>query len=178
MAITISAKNFKEFISWCQNSNTNAKDQKWTKLTLAPWKKSYDQTRQHIKKQRHYFTNKGPSSQSYGFSSNHVWMWEWTIKKAEHWRIDAFELWCWRRLESPLECKEIQPVHPRGNQSWIFIRRTDAEAVTPMLWPPDAKNWLIAKDPDAGKDGSQEEKGSIEEEMVGWHHRLNEHEFE
>ena len=98
MAITISAKNFKEFISWCQNSNTNAKDQKWTKLTLAPWKKSYDQTRQHIKKQRHYFTNKGPSSQSYGFSSNHVWMWEWTIKKAEHWRIDAFELWCWRSL--------------------------------------------------------------------------------
>ena len=87
----------------------------------------------------------------------------WTIKKAEHWRIDAFELWCWRTLESPLDCKEIQPVHPKGNQSWIFIVRTDAEAETPILWPPDAKNWLIGKDPDAGEDWRQEEKG-----MRGW----------
>ena len=97
----------------------------------------------------------------------------WTIKKAEHQRIDAFELWCWRRLESPLDCKEIKPDHPRGNQSWIFIRRTDAEAETPILWPPDVKNWLIGKDPDAGKDWRQEEKGTREDEMVGWHHWLS-----
>ena len=143
---------------------------------LAPWKKRYDQPRQHIKKQRHYFANKGPSSQSYGFSSNHMWMWELeTIKKAECQRIDAFELWCWRRLlKSPLDSKEIQPVHPKGNQSWICIRRTDAEAKTPILCPPDAKNWLIWKDPDAGKDWRWE-KGIKEDEMVGWHHRFNGH---
>ena len=81
-------------------------------------------------------------------------------------------------LESPLDCKEIKPVHPKGNQSWIFIGRTDAETETPILWPPDAKNWLIGKDPDAGKDWRQEEKGTTEDEMVGWHHRLNGHEFE
>jgi len=102
----------------------------------------------------------------------------WTIKKAEHWRIDASELCCWKRLESPLDCKVIQPVHPKGNQSWIFIGRTDFEAETPILWPPDAKNWLIWKDPDAGKDWRWEEKGTTEDEMVGWHHWLNGHEFE
>ena len=102
----------------------------------------------------------------------------WTMKKAERWRIDALELCCWRRLLSPLDCKEIQPVHPKGNKSWIFIGRTDAEAETPMLWPPDAKNWLIRKDPDAGKDWRWEEKGTTEEEMVGWHHWLDGHEFE
>ena len=102
----------------------------------------------------------------------------WTIKKAEWWRIDAFELWCWRRLLSPLVCKEIQPVHPKGNQSWIFTGRTDAEAEAPILWPPDVKKWLIGKDPDAGKDWRQEEKGTTEDEMVGWHHGLDEHEFE
>ena len=102
----------------------------------------------------------------------------WTIKKAEHQRIDAFELWCWRRLsESPLDCKEIQPVHPRGNQSWVFIGRTDVEAETPILWPPDAKSWLISKDPDSGKNWGQEEKGTTEDEMTGWHHCLNGHEF-
>ena len=100
----------------------------------------------------------------------------WTIKKADHWRIDAFELWCWRRLLSPLDCKEIQPVHPKGNQSWI--RRTDVEAETPILWPPDMKNWLIGKDPDLGKDWRQEEKGTTQDEMVGWHHQFNGHEFE
>ena len=105
--------------------------------------------------------------------------WEsWTIKKAEFQRIDALELWCWRRLESPLDCKKIKPVHPKGNQSWIFIGRTDAEAATPTLWPPDAKNWLTRKDPDAGKDWRQEEKGTTEDEMVGWHHLLDGHEFE
>ena len=100
----------------------------------------------------------------------------WTIKKAECRRIDAFELWCWRRLENPLHRKEIQPVHPKGNQSWIFIGRTDAEAA--ILWLPDVKNWLIWKDPYTGKDWRQEEKGTTEDEMVGWHHRLNGHEFE
>ena len=100
----------------------------------------------------------------------------WTVKKAEDRRIDAFELWCWRTLESPLDCKEIKPVH--SNQSWIFIGRTDseAEAETPILWPHDVKLRLIRKDPDAGKDWRQ--KGMTEDEMVGWHHWLNGHEFE
>ena len=102
----------------------------------------------------------------------------WTIKKVEHQRIDAFELWCWRKLESPLDCKEIQPVHPKGNQSWVFIGRTDVETETPILGPLDAKNWLIWKDPDVGRDWGQEEKGTTEDEMVGWHHWLNGHEFE
>ena len=102
----------------------------------------------------------------------------WTIKKAECRRIDVFEMWCWRRLETPLDCKEIQPVHPKGFQSWIFIGRTDAEADTPILWPPDAKNWFIGKDPDAGKDWRQEEKRMTENEMVGCHHQFNGYEFE
>ena len=103
----------------------------------------------------------------------------WTIKKAECWKIDAFELWCWRRLlKSPLDCKEIQPVHPKGDQSWVFIGRTDAEAETLILWPPHGKNWLIWKDPDAGRDWGQEEKGTTEDEMSGWHHQLDGHEFE
>ena len=102
----------------------------------------------------------------------------WTIKKAERWRTDAFKLWCWRRLKNPLDSKEIHPVHPKGNQSWIFFGRTDAEAETPILWSSDAKSWLIEKDPDAGKDWRQEEKGMTEDEMAGWHHRLNGHEYE
>ena len=100
----------------------------------------------------------------------------WTIKKAECWRIDAFELWCWRILKSPLGYKEIRPVDPKGDQSWVFIGRTDVEAETSILWPPDVKNWLIWKDPDVGKDWRQEEKGMTEDEMVGWHHWLNGHE--
>ena len=117
--------------------------------------------------------------QSYGFSSSHVWMWE--LDHKESW---VLKNWCFwtvvleKTLESPLDCKEIQPVHPKGNQSWIFIRKTDAEAEIPILWPPNAKNWLIGKDPDAGKDWGQEEKGMTEDEMVGWHHRPNGHEFE
>ena len=109
----------------------------------------------------------------------HVWMW-----KLDHKESWAPKNWCFwtvvleKTLESPLDCKEIQLVHPSGNQSWIFIRRTDAEAATPILWPPDVKNWLIGKDPGAGKDWRQEEKGTTEDEMVGWHHRLNVHEFE
>ena len=100
-----------------------------------------------------------------------------TVKRAERRRIDAFELWCWGTLESLLDCKEIQPVHPKGDQSWIFIRRTDDEAEAPILWPHDVKNWLTGKDPDAGKDWKQEEMWMTEDEMVGWHHWLNGHEF-
>ena len=145
--------------------------------TFVPWKKSYDQSRQHIKKQRHYLANKGLSSQSCGFFPVVIYECEsWTVKKAERQRIDAFELWYWEKtLESPLDCKEIQPVQPKGNHSWIFIGRTDAEAETPILWPPDAKNWLIGKDPDAGKDWRQEEKGTTEDEMVRWLHWLDGH---
>ena len=102
----------------------------------------------------------------------------WTVKKAEHQRIDAFELCCWRRLASPLDCKEIQAVHPKGDQSWVFIGRSDTEAETPILWPPHAKSWLIGKDPDAGRDWGQEEKGMTEDEMFGLHHRLDGHESE
>ena len=115
--------------------------QPWNWETLAPWKKSYDQPRQHIKKQRHYFAHKGLSSQSYGFSSGHVWMWELDYK--ESW---APKNWCFwtvmleKTLESPLDCKEIQPVHPKRNQSWISIGRNDAEAETPILGPPDVMN--------------------------------------
>ena len=145
---------------------------------LTPWKESYDQPRQHIKKQRHYFANKGLSSQGYGFSSGHVWMWE--VNYEESW---VLQNWCFwtvvleKTLESPLDCKEIQLVHPKGDQSWVFIGRTDVEAETPILWPPDAKNRLIGKDLDAGKDWRQEEKGTTEDETVGWHHQLNGHEF-
>ena len=139
---------------------------------------NYDQPIQHIRKKRHYFANKVPSSQGYGFSSSQVWIRELDYK--ESW---ALKNWCfWTvvlvSLESPLDCKEIQTVHPKGNQSWIFIGRTDAEAEIPILWPPDAKSWLIWKDPDAGKDWGQEEKGTTEDETVGWHHRLNGHECE
>ena len=147
---------------------------------LAPWKKSYDQPRQHIKKQRHYFANKGPSSQSYGFPNSHVWM--WGLDCEESW---APKNWCFwtvvleKTLESPLDCKEIQSVHPKGNQSWMFTGRTDAEAETPILWPPDAKNWLTGKDPDSEKDWRQEENRTTEDEMmVGWRHRFNGHEFQ
>ena len=128
--------------------------------------------------QRHYFASKGPSRQSCGFSSGHVWMWEldykgsWTPKNWYSWTV-VLE----KTLESLLDSKEIQPIHPKGNQSWIFIGRTDAEAETPVLWPPYGKNWLIGKDPDAGKDWRQE-KGMTEDEMVGWHHQLDGHEFE
>ena len=147
-------------------------------FTLTPRKESYDQSRQHIKKQSHYYVNKGPLSQGYGFSSGHVWMWDLDYK--ESW---VLKNWCFwtvvleKTLDSPLDCKEIQPVHPKGDQFWVFIGRTDAEAETPILWPPDMKSWLIWKDPDAGRDWGQEEKGMTEDEMVGWHHWFNGHEF-
>ena len=131
---------------------------------------------QHIKKQRHYFVHKGPSSQGYGFFNGHVWMWKLDYK--ESW---VPKNWCFwtvvleKTLESLLDCKEIQLVHPKGDQSWVFIGRTDVEAETPILWPPDVKSWLITKDPDAGKDWGQGEKGMTEDEMVGWHHQLDGH---
>ena len=107
-----------------------------------------------------------------------VHIWGHTIKKVEHQRMDAFEMWCWRRLlRVRLDCKDIQPVNPKGNPPWIFIGRTDGEAETPILWLPDPKNWFIWKDPDSGQDWRREEKGTIEDEMVGWHHQLNGHEF-
>ena len=132
-----------------------------------------------LKKQRYYFANKGPSSQGYSFSSGHVWMWEldceesWTLKNLCFWTV-VLE----KTLESSLDCKEIQPVHPKGDQSWVFIGRTDAKAETPVLWPPHTKSWLTGKDPDAGRDWGQEEKETTEDEMAGWHHRLDGHEFE
>ena len=143
---------------------------------LAPWKKSYDQPRQCIKNQRHYLADKGPSIETYGFSSSHVWMWELDYK--ESW---VLKNWCFsivmlhKTLESPLACKEIQPGHPKGNQSWIFIGRVNTEVEASIIWPPDAKNQLIGKDPDAGKDWGQEEKGTTEDDMVEWHHWLDGH---
>ena len=122
--------------------------------------------------------NKRPSHQGFGFSCGHVWMWELDYK--ESWMKKNW--WFWtvvleKTLESPLDYKEIQPVHPKGDQSWVFIGRTDAEAETPILWPPDAKSWLIGKDPDAGENWGHEEKGTTEDEMVGLNHQLNGHGF-
>ena len=153
--------------------------QSWNLKTLPPWKKSYDKPRQCIKKQRHYFANKGLPSQSYGFSSSYVWMWEldhkesWVMKNRCFWTV-ALE----KTLESSLDSTENKPVHPKGNQSWIFIGGTDAEAEALILWLPDEKSQLLGKDPDAGKDWKQEEKEMTENEMVGWYHWLNGHEFE
>ena len=150
--------------------------QPWNWKMLTPWNKSNDQSREHIEKQRHYFANK---AQGYGFSSGHVWMWELDYK--ESW---ALKNWCFwtvvleKTLESPLDCKEIQPVHSKGNQPWVFIGRNDAKAETPVLCPPHAKSWLIGKDSDAGRDWGKEEKGTMEDEMAGWHHLLDGHEFE
>ena len=153
--------------------------QPWNLKMLAPWKKSCDQPRQDIKMQRHYFADTGPSSQSYDFSSSNVWMWELDCK--ESW---VLKNWCFwtvvleKTLESPWDCKETKPVNPKGNQSWTFIGRTDAEAETPTVWPADANNWLLGKDPEAGKDWRQEEKGMTEDEMIGWHNWLDRCEFE
>ena len=127
--------------------------------------KSYDQRIQHIKKQRHHFANKGPSSQGYGFSSSHVWMWE--LDDKENWVLKNWYFWTVvlvKNLECPLDCKEIKRVNPKGNQSWIFVERTDAEAKAPILWPPDAKSWLTGKKPwcwkrlKAGGDGDDRER--------------------
>ena len=151
--------------------------QPWKQEMLTSWKESFNQPRQHIKKQRQYFANKGLSSQGYDFSSGHVWM-----RKLDYKESWVQKNWCsWtvvveKTLESPLDCKEIQPVHPKWDQSWVFIGRTDADTETSILWPHDVKSWLIGKDPDGGKDWGQE-KGMTEDEMVGWHHWLNGHGF-
>ena len=140
--------------------------------------KSYDKLSWHFKKQKHYFGNKVSSSWSYGFSSGHIWLWE--LDHKEGWEPKNWCFWIVvleKTLESPVDFKEIQPVIPKGNQSWLFIGRTDAKAETPIFWPPDVKNWLLRNDPDAWKDWGQEEKGTTEDEMVGWHHRLNGHRF-
>ena len=144
---------------------------------LAPWKESYDKPRQSTEKQRHHFANKDPYGQSYGFSSSCVCMWK--LDHKEGW---VTKNWCFwilvleKTLESPLDCKAIKPVNPQGKHPWIFIGRTDAEAL--RLQPPDVKSWLIGKDPDAGKDWGQEEKVVTDDEMVGYYHWLNRHEFE
>ena len=146
---------------------------------LAPSKKSYDKPRQHIKNQRHHFTDKGLYSQSYGFSSSHVQMWD--LDHKESWALNN---WCFptvvleKTLESLLDCKETKLVNPKGNQPSISTGRTDTEAEAPIFRPPDAKSWLIKKDPDAGKDWRQEEMRATEDELVGWHHWFNGHEFE
>ena len=132
---------------------------------------SYDKPRQCIKKQKHRFADKGLHSQSYGFSGSHVQMWE--LDRKESWVLKNLCFWTVvseKALESPSDCKKIQPVNPEGNHPWIFIWKADAEAETPTIWLPDEKNWLIEKDPDAGKDWRQEEKWTTEENMIGWHH--------
>ena len=136
---------------------------------LAPWKNSYDKPRQCIKKQRHYFADKGPSSQSFGFSNSHVWMWE--LGHKETWALNNWCFWTVvleKTLERPLDCKEIELIYPKGNQSWIFIGRTGAKAETAILWPPDGKNWLIGKDPDAGilKAGGEGDEGGWDDWMA------------
>ena len=133
----------------------------------------------YIQKQRHYFADKGPSSQGYGFSCGHLWMWELDCEEGR-----APKDWCFwtvvleKTLESPLDSKEIQPVHSEGDQLWDFFGRNDAKAETPVPWPPHAKSWLIGKDSDAGREWGQEEKGMTEDEMAGWHHWLDGHESE
>ena len=138
-----------------------------------PWEESYDQPGQHIQKQRHYFVNKGLSSQGCGFSSNHVWMWTGLLRKLS--TEESMLLNCGVGEDSweSLGLQGDPTVHSKGGQSWVFIGKTDVEVETPIVWPPDAKSWLIWKDHDAGKDWWQEEKGMTEDEMVGWHHWLN-----
>ena len=145
----------------------NCSHEKKKKKIHVPWKESYDKPRQRIKKWRHHFADKGPNSQSYGFSSSHVCIWE--LDHKEGW---VLKNWCFRilvlekTLESPLDCREIQSVNPKGNQPWIFTGGTDAEAEAPILWPSDAKSRLIGKDPDAWKDWMQKEKRAGEDEIV------------
>ena len=149
---------------------------KW-KDALAPWKKSYDHPRQHIKSRDVTLPTKVCLVKAMVFPVVMCGMWELDYK--ESWALKNWYFWTVvleKTFASPLDCKEFQPVYPKGNQSWLFIGRTDAK--TPKLWPPDLKNWLIGKAPDAGKDWRQEAKGMTEDEMVGWHHRLHRHEFE
>ena len=152
-------KQWQTLFSWTPKS-TGQWLQPWYYKTFAPWKKNYDKPRQHLKKQRHYFANKGPSSQSYGFSSSHVWMGELDHKEGwepKNWCLQTVVLE--KTLESLVDCKEIKPVNPKGDQPWIFIGRTDAEAKAPILRPHDVKSQLNRKDSTAQKDWGQEEKG-------------------
>ena len=150
----------------------------WQRLP-SPWPQTWNWRQLKIKKQGHYFANKGPSSQGYGFSSGHVWIWEldceesWAPKNGWFWTV-VLE----KTLESPLDCTESQLVHPKGDQPWDFFGRNDAKAEIPVLWPPHAKSWLIGKDSDAGSDWGQEEKGTTEDEMAGCHHWLDGRESE
>ena len=144
--------------------------------TLTPWKKSYDQPRKHIKKQRHYFANKGSSGQGYGFSSGHVWMWELNCEESR--KIDAFELWCWRRLlRVPWTARSsnqsiLKEISPGCSLEGLMLK------LKLQYFGHLMQSRLIGKDPDAGRDWGQEEKGTTEDEMAGWHHRLDGHEFE
>ena len=146
---------------------------------LTPWNDSYDQPRQYIQNQRHCFSNNCPSSRSNGFSSDNVWMWE--LDCEESW---VPKIWCFwsvvleKTLESPLDFKEIQLVYSKGDQSRVFFGRNDAKTETPVPWPPHAKCWLTGKHSDAGRDLGQEEKGMTKDELAGWHHQLDGHEFE
>ena len=148
-------KQWQTFFSWAPKLL-----QMVTAKMLASWMQSYDKPRQHIKKQRYYFASKVPSSQRYGFSRSHVWMWE--LDHKEYW---ASKNWCFwtmvleKTLESPLNCKEMKPVNPKGDQPWILIERTDTQAEAPILWLPDAKNWFIGKDLEAGKDWRHKKRG-------------------
>ena len=169
-------KQWQTLFSWAPKSLWTVTAVLRLKKMLAPWKKGNDKPRQYIKKQRDHFACKGPYSQSYGFSSSREWMWEVDYK--ESW---ALKNWCFwtvvleKTLGSPLDSKEIKSVNPKGNQPWIFIERTDAEAEAPILWPPDVKSQLTGKDLSARKDWGQEVKGTTEDETVGWYHRLNGH---
>ena len=146
---------------------------------LTSWKENYDQPRQHIKKQRHYFVNKSPSSHGYGFSSGHVCMWELDYKEIWVLKIDAFELWCWRRLLrvpwTPRRSNQsiLKEISPEYSLEGLILKLK-----TLILWPSDEKNWLIGKDHDAQKDWRQEEKRMTQDVMFGWHHQLDGHECE
>ena len=171
-------KQWQTLFSWAPKSPQMVTAAMKLKDAWLHGRKPMKNPRQHIKKQRHHFADKGPSSQGYGFSSGNLWMWELDYKEswanARMWDLDHREIWvpkvwCFqtvvleKTLESPLDCKEMKPVNPKGNQPWLFIGRTDVEAEAATLRPPDAKSWLIGKDPDAGIDWRQEEKG-----MTGW----------
>ena len=145
---------------------------------LASWQEIYDKPKQCIKKQRHHFADKGPYRQSCGISSSHIKMWELDHKEGWKLKNPCFQIVVLQKtFESPLDNKEIKPVHPKGNQPWILIGRTDAEAEAPLFWSPGANSWLIGKDPDAGKDWKQKEKRVAEDEKFGCHHQFSGHEL-
>ena len=150
----------------------------WNQKTFASWQESYDKPRQCAEKQRHYSADKGSYSQIYGLPRGHIWVWELDHKEGR-----VSKNWClWtvvlkKTPESPLDCKEIEPINLKGHQLWILSGRTDAEAAAPVLWSPDANSWLTGKVPDTGKDWGQKENRALEVKMTGWHHWCNEHEL-